>query len=81
MRKPNKDRNQELFQKRFYDPRWTFKRLAHFYHVAESTAFEIYHREKAKKSRAEKSPVSRTIASNYPRLVKNRPVGLYPARK
>ncbi len=80
MREPNADRNYDLYMKRESDEKkWTFANLANYFHLSEPTCFEIYHREKLKRNSG-KFRVPKTIAQNYPKLIKKRPVGLYTKR-
>lgn len=64
------DRNRELVRKRDRNPkRWSFAALGAFYGIRPETAFEIYHREKArariKVGKKPKPPASLTGKYNY----------------
>ena len=76
MIRPKEKRNNELVRLRDRDPRkWTFDALGEKYGIAPATAFEIYHREKARMaSKKTKVPVPSFIAKKYPALVLHRRV-------
>lgn len=62
------ERNIELMQKRDRNPkRWSFSELGKFYGIKTSTAFEIYHREKARKSinRGRNPVIPASVAGKY----------------
>ncbi len=65
--KANATRNQQLVELRDKDPKkYSFRELASIFRLNVSTAFEIYHREKAKKSKRAKRPAF--LTKKYPRL-------------
>lgn len=58
------DRNEELVALRDKNPqKWSFPKLATKYKISVMTAYEIYHREKAKENSRYKVPPS--IARRY----------------
>jgi len=73
--KANATRNKQLVELRDKDPKQnSFRELARIFRINTSTAFEIYHREKAKKSKRAKRP--QYLLKKYPKLG----VGSYPLR-
>lgn len=62
------ERNLELMRKRDQNPkRWSFSTLGAFYGIKSSTAFEIYHREKARRSinRGRSPLIPASVAGKY----------------
>lgn len=72
----NEKRNSRLLRLRDGNPkRWTFEALGEKFKIKGSTAFEIYHREKARNAgRSTKAPVPSFIAKKYPALTHGRRV-------
>ena len=65
--KANTKRNQQLVELRDKDPKkYPFRELAAIFRIDVSTAFEIYHREKAKENRRTKRPAF--LMKKYPNL-------------
>ena len=65
--KANETRNQQIVELRDKDPKkYSFRELASMFRVDVSTVFEIYHREKAKKSKNAKRPAF--MIKKYPNL-------------
>lgn len=71
-RKGSEQRNRALVKRRDSDPiYWSFNRLGKKYKISSTTAFEIYHREKAKaavKSGYKIIPIGSYIASRYKQI-------------
>ena len=64
-------RSKEIVRRRDTNPRkWTFKTLGVHYNITPSTAFEIYHRTKARKESS--GVLSKYISKKYPKLAEGR---------